>query len=308
MTQAFSTKWGFRGGIVAAALLSVLATTASAPAADRPPVPREADLKKMATAAILDFNAGIQAKDFTKFHAAASTPFRQQVPPDKMLKAFNEFIEKKVDLSRVKGVEPTFDRPPALVQEGRVLELVGYYETPPVNPHFTLKYFREGGEWKLLGINVDLRPAADPNAERPKPPADADLRKLVRQTLVDFNDAVQAKDFSGFHAKASTPLRQQITPEKLREAFQSFIDRRVNIAAVKDLEPKFAGPPKVDGDGVLTVKGEYPTRPTRTAFRLKYFQEKGEWRVLGVSVDTTETETEQKDAAKDGAPSTPPKS
>jgi hypothetical protein len=193
----------------------------------------------------------------------------------------------------VKNVEPTFDREPALVQEGRVLEVGGYYETPPVNPHFSLKFFHEGGEWKLLGINVNLRAAADANAEKPRPPADAELRKLVRQTLLDFNEAVQAKDFAAFHARASTPLRQQITPDKLREAFQAFIDRKVNIAPVKDVEAKFAGPPKVDGDGVMTVKGEYPTRPTRTAFQLKYYQEKGEWKVLGVNVDTTEPEKEE---------------
>ena len=282
-----------------AALLAAFTMAGLARAADRPTLPPEGELKKMATAAVLDFNEGIRTKDFTKFHAAASTPFRQQVPPDKMRKAFNEFIEKKVDLSRVKGVEPTFDREPAVVQEGRVLELVGHYETPPVNPHFSLKFYREAGEWKLLGINVDLRAAADPNAERPSPPADAELKKLVRQTLLDFNDAVQLKDFAAFHARASAPLRQQITPEKLREAFQSFIDRKVNIAAVKDLEPKLAGPPKVDGEGVLTVKGEYPTRPTRTAFQLKYFQEKGEWRVLGVSVDTTESEQKEPEKASE---------
>jgi Ca2+-binding EF-hand superfamily protein len=280
-------------------MAALVACFATARAADRPSVPPEAELKKMATAAVLDFNEGIRTKDFTKFHATASTPFRQQVPPDKMRKAFNEFIEKKVDLSRVKGVEPTFDREPALVQEGRVLELVGHYETPPVNPHFSLKFYREAGEWKLLGINVDLRAAADPKAERPSPPAEAEAKKLVRQTLLDFNDAVQLKDFSAFHARASSPLRQQITPEKLREAFQSFIDRKVNIAAVKDLEPKLAGPPKVDGEGVLTVKGEYPTRPTRTAFQLKYFLEKGEWRVLGVSVDTTETEQKEPEKGKE---------
>jgi len=215
------------------------------------------------------------------------------VPPDKMRQAFNEFIEKKVDLSRVKGVEPVFDREPSLAQEGRVLEVAGHYETPPVNPHFTLKFYREAGEWKLLGINVNLRAAADPNAERPKPPPDAELKKLVRQTLLDFNDAVQTKNFTEFHARASAPLRQQVSPEKLRQAFQAFIDRRVNIASVKDLEPKFDAAPKVDADGVLTVKGAYPTRPTRTAFQLKYFQEKGEWRVLGVNVDTTEAEARE---------------
>jgi Ca2+-binding EF-hand superfamily protein len=277
------------------AVAGALAVLRPASAADGPSIPPEAELKKMATAAILAFNEGIQSKDFTKFHAAASTPFKEQVPPEKMRQAFNEFIEKKVDLSRVKNVEPTFDREPALVQEGRVLEVGGHYETPPVNPHFSLKFFREGGEWKLLGINVNLRAAGDANAPKAKPPADAELRKLVRQTLMDFNDAVQSKDFSTFHAKASTPLRQQITPEKLREAFQAFIDRKVNIAPVKDVEAKFAGQPKVDGDGVMTVKGEYPTRPNRTAFQLKYFQEKGEWRVLGVNVDTTEPEKEEKE-------------
>ena len=290
MRHALRNSAGTR--LVTAALVAALLTAAPVRAAEDKPIPPEAELKKLVTGAVLSFNEGVQAKDFTKFHAGASSYFKQQVPADKMRQAFNEFIEKKVDLSRVKNVEPVFDREPALVQDGRVLELVGHYETPPVNPHFALKFFHEDGQWKLLGINVDLRAAADPNAEKPKPPAEAELRKLVRQTLLDFNDAVQTKDFTAFHAKASTPLKQQVTPEKLRTAFQAFIDRRVNIGGLKDLEAKFAGEPKVDGEGVLTVKGEYPTRPVRTAFRVKYFQEKGEWKVLGVNVDTTEPKGE----------------
>jgi hypothetical protein len=279
-------------GVVVAVLLCL---AARAPAgvdgdAGRVELPAEGELKKLTATAMLAFSDGVRAKDFVAFHAAASTPFREQVSAERMREAFNEFIEKGVDLSRVKGAEPIFDRRPALVQDGKVLELVGHYETPPVNPHFSLKFYHEDGQWKLLGINVDLRAVADPNAERPKRPAEAELRKLVKQTLLDFNDAVKSRDFSGFHARCSAPLRQQIPPDKLRQAFQAFIDRKVDISAIRDLDPSFDVEPTVDGDGVLAMSGQYPTRPIRTAFQVKYFLENGEWKLLGVSVDTTEPE------------------
>ena len=242
----------------------------------------------MATNTLLAFNDAVQARDFGKFHAIVSQPFREQVPAEKMRQAFGPFIDNKVDLSRIRGAEVVLNRP-ALLEEGKVLLVEGHYATPPVNPHFSLKYFREDGAWRLLGINVNLK-SADAGGPRPALPPAEEVRALVKRTLLEFNDAVRSRDFAAMHAGASTPLRQQVTPEKLRGIFQAFIDERIDISGIKSLEPKLAGEPTIDADGVLTVEGEYATKPVRTAFRTRHFFEQNGWRLLGVSVDTTPPE------------------
>src|SRR5947209_544719 len=116
------------------------------------------------------------------------------------------------------------------------------------------------------------------------PPA-AELKTLARDSLLEFNDAVKAKDFSGFHKKISQTWQGQITAKQLLDAFQSFIDQRIDVASIATVGPVFRPEPLIDHDGVLRLEGFYPTKPAKVTFRLSYVQEKGAWKLLGVRVN-----------------------
>ena len=137
---------------------------------------------------------------------------------------------------------------------------------------------------KLLLISLLLIPLAL-RADAQKLPPEKELKTLVRDSLLAFNEAVQEKSFAGFYKhELSAMFRDQTTPEKFTTAFQSFFDKGYDISAIAKSEPVFDDPPAVDSDGVLALKGSYPTRPNKVSFKLKYVQEKSAWKLLGINV------------------------
>jgi hypothetical protein len=121
-----------------------------------------------------------------------------------------------------------------------------------------------------LGINVQAIPFVKNTGNVP---TDKELKKLALDSLLLFNGAIQTKSFENFDDKISKLWQKEVTPEKLLEIFQSFIDQKINITPIAKLEPAFAGIPAVNKDGFLVIKGSYPTQPSKVFFELKYVYE-----------------------------------
>ncbi len=147
---------------------------------------------------------------------------------------------------------------------------------------FKVGLVHENDAWKIHGLEGEPPPGV---VVKEPAPAEEDLKRLVRTTLLDFNDAVKAKSFAKFHTGLAKPFREQFTPEKLQETFQQFIDKELDIAAIATLEPTFAAAPTVDESEVMAVSGSYPTTPVKVHFALKYHFEGGQWKVLGINVE-----------------------
>ena len=120
----------------------------------------------------------------------------------------------------------------------------------------------EKSAWKILGIKVEAMP------ETAKVPTDKELKALVRESLLEFNKALQEQSFEEFYPEIATVWQNQTTPEKLQEIFQSFIDQKIDIGPiVQKLQLSFEGQPAINSDGILVVKGTYPTKPSKLSFR-----------------------------------------
>jgi hypothetical protein len=72
-----------------------------------------------------------------------------------MQSLFQPFIDGNVDISPIRKLEPTFGRGP-LIDEDGLLQIEGIYPTKPSEVRFSLGYIFEGGDWRLLKINVKL--------------------------------------------------------------------------------------------------------------------------------------------------------
>jgi hypothetical protein len=124
--------------------------------------------------------------------------------------------------------------------------------------------------------------------ETPKLPPEKEQRSLALNTLLAFNKAVQEKSFDGFYKdQISSSLREQVSPEKFSEAFRPFTDKRFDIAGISKVEAVFEEKPSIDGDGVLTLKGNFPAQPNKVKFRLRYLYEKSAWKLFGINVEAT---------------------
>ena len=131
----------------------------------------------------------------------------------------------------------------------------------------------------LLLISLVLR------AEAQKVPPESELKGMVRDTLLAFNEAVQEKNFAGFHKhELATVFRDQTPLEKFTSVFKEFLDKQYDISNIANADPVFDAPAKIDSNGVLAVTGSYPTKPNKVIFKLKYLQEKSAWKLVGINV------------------------
>jgi len=131
----------------------------------------------------------------------------------------------------------------------------------------------------LLLISLVLR------SEAQKVPPEKELKTMVRDSLLAFNEAVQDKNFAGFHKhELATVFRDQMPVEKFTSVFKEFLDKGYDISNIAKSEPVFDEAAKIDSNGVLAVKGSYPTKPNKVVFTLKYLQEKSAWKLVGINV------------------------
>ena len=264
-------------------LIACLLLVSFAAHAQSPAVPSEKVLRALTFEAMQAFDKAVEAKDFTAFHKQISALWREQITPAKLKKIFQSFIDQEIDLEPVLQMDPEFDQPAVIDKDG-VLVIQGHYATHPSAVQFRLKYVNEKSAWRLMGIKVDVKPTAAP---RGKVPSEREARALALESLLAFNRAVQAKNFTTFHKQIADVWRKQITPADLRKAFATFIEQEVDIAPIADLQPVFDPAPAFDEDELLLLKGYYPTRPNKVHFKLRYIQEADAWQLVNIAVNVS---------------------
>lgn len=128
-----------------------------------------------------------------------------------------------------------------------------------------------------------------PDASKGTLPPDDQLQYLVRETMLDFNEAIDKADFTEFHSSVCKPWQKQITPDGMKGLFQKFIDGRASFGEISDMTANFTTKTtrKEGGYKLLEVNGSYPTSPNATTFELNYIAEGSDWKLSKIQVVTT---------------------
>ncbi len=127
--------------------------------ADEDEVPTDSQSQALVKKTLMGFNEAVQAGDFADFHKTVSGTWRRTSKPADFNKGFKEFIDKEIDISRIRKQEAEFSPKPKIIKKfgKQVLSLKGTYEAGlgelPVN--FNLEFIVDGDEWKLIFIGVD---------------------------------------------------------------------------------------------------------------------------------------------------------
>ena len=154
-------------------------------------------------------------------------------------------------------------------------------------------------------------------------PSDLQLQRLVEDTLLLFNDAIQSGgDFSALYADASDrwkyrgkdprelayrgndPLRvsvsdpvndeNRLTAAALRRAFDSAIQAKIDISPLKGTKMILSEPARINSDGVLRLAGTFdcvvtqgaePKLPRKLDFLIEYVFESSRWKLFGITVN-----------------------
>jgi hypothetical protein len=149
----------------------------------------------------------------------------------------------------------------------------------------TVVLVKSDGNWLVYSLRF-TEAGVSPGDRPPTGALDpAAMKRLALRSLLDFNDAVQRRDFTAFHAGLARPMREKYTPQTFQSAFQPFIDQKIDLAPIRAVEPVFEpAEARVSASGELALKGRFPTQPSQVYFDLSYVMEGGEWRLIGINV------------------------
>ena len=124
------------------------------------------------------------------------------------------------------------------------------------------------------------------DASKAEVPSDEEMQEIVKTTMLDFNDAVMVENFTEFHSKISDDWRKSTTPDKFKQGFKQFIERKVDMSAIKSEKADFTVGPKIEKKrnlSELLVEGTYNISPT-VNFKLNYVAQGKDWKLSGIEV------------------------
>lgn len=145
---------------------------------------------------------------------------------------------------------------------------------------------KESGNWKVISLTAPQSGVSSTQSGgRQQVPSDDKSKALILASLLDFNKAIRDKSFEHFHASISRAWQEQITPDKLKEVFQQFIDKQLDLSPITKVDPVLTDAPQLNSDGLLVLEGYYPTQPLKVNFKLKYIYEHPAWKLFGINVN-----------------------
>ena len=119
-------------------------------------IPTDSELDSLTGATMESFNSAVQSDDFTDFHSQISETWQNQITPEKLQETFAPIVKAKADLTPKAGSKPTYSPKPSLDENGSLVVNGSYPTAKGKTAQFKLTYIKEGSDWKLLGIRVNL--------------------------------------------------------------------------------------------------------------------------------------------------------
>jgi hypothetical protein len=136
----------------------------------------------------------------------------------------------------------------------------------------------------VLATLVGMMLAASP-AFAQKPPDAFTQEVLIKASLLTFNDANVTGNYSVMHAKLSKPFRDKFPPDRLKEVFKVFHEKRIDFDLIAAKQPIASKPATVSDNGVLMLHGHFDTTPSRVNYELDFIMSDGEWKLIRINVE-----------------------
>lgn len=125
-------------------------------------------------------------------------------------------------------------------------------------------------------------------------PEKQEIDTMVKKALVEFNQAVQKKDFSDFQSQLAKAFKDKFSPDDLKNAFQVFINKKIDFSDVNDSYIFLSQKAIYDSYGDLILKGFAIIDngyPNIVEFALDYRWENDKWKLIQIEVKTHQENT-----------------
>lgn len=234
-----------------------------------------------------EFFGAVKQQDMTKARTYLSEEFKASTDED----ALKEFLSKSalLNFKEANWAESS-------INGGRG-ELNGTITTETGgNIPIKLLFIKENEEWKIYAMQkptAGLQPSesAEPSASATSAaspaaiPGKAEQIALSKQSMHDFALSLKNKNMEHFRSTVSKMWQSQFTTEKLNEGYASVIKADLDLTVLDSLQPVLDGDATINEDGVLVIKGHYPTKPSVVSFECKYIYEGISWKLIGFFLD-----------------------
>ncbi len=155
---------------------------------------------------------------------------------------------------------------------------------------------KEEGKWKVLSLTrkaaglKEKQEEAEPSTPAPATgkeiPSGEVLATMVNESVWILGDGLNKNDLGAFYDHIAKLWQSQTDEPSLRQAFHEFIDKKIDLTIMHGQTPVLSEPPVIDKDGVLRLKGYYPTQPYVINFDLGYLYEHPNWKLVAVNINT----------------------
>lgn len=222
-----------------------------------------------------DFFSAVKSKDFAKAYSFVSEDFKAGTSEGEL----SNFLTK----SGLSGFKSASWKERSI--SGNLGELTGSVSTESggVVP-IKLNFVKSESGWKIYSM-AKPPPGLQEKATAGQIPSEEEQVKLVSGAMHVFAVSVNKKSMAELHAFSSNLMQQQFTIEKLTDAFNPFYKLGIDLTLLDKYGPIFDENASINEDGVLIIKGYYPTKPDKVFFQQKYIYEGLSWKLLGISVE-----------------------
>lgn len=147
-----------------------------------------------------------------------------------------------------------------------------------------LSFVKGENGWKIYSVEKPSSGFQEESNTNSIPSEEA-LIIMVMDAARDFALAVNAKNSEEFHKTFSSQFKKQFTVEKLDEIYKPIYDLGVDLMLLQQYSPIFEEKPTLGEDGILRLKGYFPTNPSKFYFNQTYIYEGLGWKLMGYSVN-----------------------
>ncbi len=148
----------------------------------------------------------------------------------------------------------------------------------------SLGFIKGENDWKIYSIK---KPASgiQEETEVATMPSEKEQIKLVSESIHVFAVSVKEKSMSKMFNHVSNLWQKQFSITKFDETFGSFYQFGDALMVFDQYSPQFTDKASINEDGILLLKGLYPTKPNQLHFEQKYIYEGLSWKLASFNVN-----------------------
>lgn len=239
-------------------------------------MPSEQEQIQLLANTLLVLDEGIQQNNFSQLYREAAQSFKSMYSEEDVQQMFSALSVMKMDFSVPDEFLPEFDQPVRVDEDG-LLRMKGAYDNRDGQRYFEMNYVLEKGIWKMAAIHVNWDHSSLSQSEHVR---------LVKETMQGFAAAVMAGDFNEFYnSRLADPFKAEYSKEKFQNIFQAFIDQKIDLRILEKYIPEFDEKPGLDAQGMLVLKGYFPTRPSIAIFDMKFIKVREDWKLMRLYIN-----------------------